>query len=78
MTPMKLPPKLAKWLSARRRAHDQHEAQHLRAMAKVDMAPRYGRKVRIPPPPGGWNKGRAGGGGIRGGAGRSAGRHRSH
>jgi hypothetical protein len=26
-------------------------------MAKVDMAPRYGRKVRIPAPPGGWQNG---------------------
>jgi hypothetical protein len=55
---MKLPPKLATWLRARRRAHDRREAEHLRAMSKVDMASRFGRRVRIPPPPGGWNKGR--------------------
>jgi hypothetical protein len=54
---MKLPPRLANWLRARRRVHEQHETEHLRIMAKVDMAPRYGRKVRIPAPPGGWQNG---------------------
>jgi hypothetical protein len=54
---MKLPPRLANWLRARQRAHGRHEAEHLRAMSKVDMAPRYGRTVRIPPPPGGFDKG---------------------
>jgi hypothetical protein len=54
---MKLPPRLANWLRGRARTHERHEAEHLRAMSKVDMASRYGRKVRIPPPPGGWGKG---------------------
>lgn len=46
---MKLPRRPANWLRARRRAHEEHEAEHLRIMAKVDMPPRYGRTVRIPP-----------------------------
>ena len=54
---MKLPPRPANWLRARRRAHEQHFAEHERLMAQVDMAPRFGRKVRIPPPPGGWQNG---------------------
>jgi hypothetical protein len=56
---MKLLPGLASWLRARSRAHERHVAEHERAMAKVDMAPRFGRKVRIPAPPGGWQEGRA-------------------
>ena len=51
---MKLPPKLASWLRARGRVHERRVAEHERTMAKVDMAPRYGRKVRLPAPPGGW------------------------
>jgi hypothetical protein len=51
---MKLPPRLANWLRARRRAHERHVAEQIRIMSKADMAPRYGRTVRIPPPPGGW------------------------
>jgi hypothetical protein len=54
---MKLPPRLANWLRARRRAHERHVAEQIRIMKKVDMAPRYGRAVRIPPPPGGWQRG---------------------
>lgn len=54
---MQLPPKLANWLRARGRAHERHVAEHERIMAKADMAPRYGRKVRIPAPPGGWQAG---------------------
>jgi hypothetical protein len=58
MTGMKLPPRLANWLRARGRAHERHFEEHERVMAEVDMAPRFGRKVRIPPPPGGWQNGR--------------------
>jgi len=54
---MKLPPRLANWLRARGRAHEQRVAEHERIMAKVDMTPRYGRKVRVPAPPGGWRTG---------------------
>jgi hypothetical protein len=54
---MKLPPKLARWLRARGRAHERHVAEHERIMAKVDMAPRMGRRVRLPAPPGGWRTG---------------------
>jgi hypothetical protein len=54
---MKLPPRLANWLRTRRRAHERHVDEHLRMMSQVDMAPRFGRKVRIPPPPGGWRDG---------------------
>jgi hypothetical protein len=53
---MKLPPRLANWLRARGRAHERHVEEHLRTMAEVDMAPRFGRTVRIPPPPGGWQE----------------------
>jgi hypothetical protein len=49
--------KLASWLRTRSRAHERHVAEHERAMAKVEMAPRFGRKVRIPAPPGGWQNG---------------------
>jgi hypothetical protein len=55
---MKLAPKLANWFRARGRAHEQHVAEHERIMAKADMTPRYGRRVRIPAPPGGWQTGR--------------------
>jgi hypothetical protein len=50
---MKLPPRLANWLRARRRAHERQVAEQIRIMSKADMAPRYGRTVRVPPPPGG-------------------------
>jgi hypothetical protein len=64
---MKLPPRLASWLRARGRAHERHVAEHERIMSEVDMAPRFGRTVRIPPPPGGWQDD----GGKRSGAGRA-------
>jgi len=56
---VKLPPRLANWLRVRSRAHERHVAEQIRLMSEVDMAPRYGRRVRIPPPPGGWQNGRA-------------------
>jgi hypothetical protein len=66
---MKLPPKLANWLRARGRAHERHVEEQMRIMSKVDMAPRFGRTVRIPPPPGGWQQGRGKqGGGKKPGA----------
>src|ERR1700722_19673679 len=55
---MKLPPGLASWLRARGRAHERRVAEHERLMSEVDIAPRIGRRVRIPPPPGGWQQGR--------------------
>jgi hypothetical protein len=54
---MKLPARLADWLRARGRAHEQHVEEHIRLMSEVDIAPRFGRKVRIPTPPGGWQNG---------------------
>jgi hypothetical protein len=72
MACMKLPPKLANWLSARRRAHERHVAEQIRMMSKVDMAPRIGRTVRVPPPPGGYQ----GRGGKQSGAGRAKNRGR--
>jgi len=63
---MKLPAALANWLRARRRASSRRAAEHQRTMSKVDMAPRLRRRVRIPPPPGGWQTGR----GKRAGSGR--------
>ncbi|HUN38066.1 MAG TPA: hypothetical protein VMU95_39250 [Trebonia sp.] len=63
---MRLPEGLANWLRARRRAGQRRAAEHQRVMAKVDMSPRFGRRVRVPPPPGGWRNGR----GKRAGSGR--------
>ncbi|HEX4090993.1 MAG TPA: hypothetical protein VHZ33_19970 [Trebonia sp.] len=55
---MKLPPRLSRWLRAVRRAHERQEEEHLRAMAKANTWRGPGRRIRTPPPPGGWNKGR--------------------
>jgi hypothetical protein len=56
---MKLPPRLAEWFRALRRAHERQEKQHLRAMSKANPW-RAGRRVPLPPPPGGYNKGGSG------------------
>jgi hypothetical protein len=52
---MKLPRKVAHWFRALRRAHERQEQEHLRAMAKSNTW-RGGRRVRLPPPPGGFEK----------------------
>jgi hypothetical protein len=53
---MRLPPRLANWFRAIRRAHERQEEEHLRAMAKANPW-RGGRRVRLPPPPGGFSNG---------------------
>ena len=70
---MKLPPRVARWFDALRRAHERQEEEHLRAMAKANTWKGPGRKLRMPPPPspsppGGRNRGgRNTGGGYTGG-----------
>jgi hypothetical protein len=67
---MKLPPRLARWFDALRRAHERQEEEHLRAMAKANTWKGPGRRLRMPPPspPGGRNTGgRSTGGGYTGG-----------
>jgi len=57
---MKLPPRLASWFRAIRRAHERQEEEHLRAMAKANTWRGPGRRIRIPAPPGGFDKGPGG------------------
>jgi hypothetical protein len=68
---MKLPPRLARWFDALRRAHERQEEEHLRAMAKANTWKGPGRRLRMPPPPsppGGRNRGGKNiGGGYTGG-----------
>jgi hypothetical protein len=75
---MKLPPRLARWFDALRRAHERQEEEHLRAMAKATTWKGPGRRLRMPPPsqPGGKYRGGKNIGGKNIGGGYTGGRYK--
>ena len=80
---MKLPPRVARWFDALRRAHERQEEEHLRAIAKANTWKGPGRELRVPPPSpsggrhtGGKNTGGRNTGGRNTGGRNTGGRHK--